>query len=278
MIFASKSYPFVPFSQLRYQNSCPFHTHDFFEISLVLSGSNINRIGETDYVQTPGDVSFLRPGESHELKALTPEVPADVYSHQDFYVPTDYMQKLCEVISDTLYEELLHSQTPIRLTLDQRQFELLNEKISLYNYLITRSDSSYCRALSKSMVYLLLDAFLKRQYDQSNPQPLWLQNFIQRLQQPDNLCKPINELCKFSNYSHGYLCLLFKKHMNVTLEKYVIRLKIQYAAKLLQDTQMSVAQIAGLAGYLNQCNFIKQFKNYYQCSPTKWRQLHNKTK
>lgn len=276
MIFATDMYPFSPFSQTRYQNFCKIHTHNFFEISVVLTGEIINCIEKREYRQKAGDAFFLRPGESHSLKPSADSPENVVYSHQDFYVNEDTFRALCDILSPELYANILNSPEAVHITLDQQHFNLIAEKISLNNYLFNNNFYNHCQTVTKSMIFLLLDAYQQKEVDQKNPLPAWLKTFICEIQSSENLTKPVNELYKLSNYSHGYLCVLFKKYMGTTLERYVINLKMKYATKLLQDSTLSIAQISGLCGYYNQCNFVKQFKKEFQCTPQKWRSFHRK--
>ena len=71
--------------------------------------------------------------------------------------------------------------------------------------------------------------------------------------------------------SEKYISRYFKEHFHITLSQYVAYLRLEYAKQLLQDTDISVTEVAMRSGYQNISYFIRSFKKTYGVSPLKYR-------
>ena len=63
---------------------------------------------------------------------------------------------------------------------------------------------------------------------------------------------------------------LFKKYMNMTINDYVIELRMKHAAYLLRDTYMNVNEAADYLGFSSVSYFSRVFKKYYGVSPSEY--------
>ncbi|MDI4646670.1 response regulator [Cohnella hashimotonis] len=74
--------------------------------------------------------------------------------------------------------------------------------------------------------------------------------------------------------SPAYLSRIFKQAYNENFNEYVNRLRMDAAAKLLQQADLKLEDISGMVGYGNVSYFLKKFKERYGCTPTAYRKLH----
>lgn len=81
----------------------------------------------------------------------------------------------------------------------------------------------------------------------------------------------VDELCAKFNYSKSYISHMFRKKSGYTLKHYCNLLKIRDAKLLLEQTQMSVTDIAFSAGFNSFSYFINTFKNIAGETPLAWR-------
>ena len=63
----------------------------------------------------------------------------------------------------------------------------------------------------------------------------------------------------------------FKKHLGVSCIEYVIQFRLRKAAELLQHSTLPVLEIAAQSGFNNLTNFNRQYKKYYQLTPSQYR-------
>lgn len=82
------------------------------------------------------------------------------------------------------------------------------------------------------------------------------------------------ELAKLANMSQNHFLNIFKKLNNLTPYNYIIRKRIEYALKLLDETDMSVLDIAYACGFNNTASFYSLFKKYIGKSPSEVRKLN----
>ena len=66
-------------------------------------------------------------------------------------------------------------------------------------------------------------------------------------------------------------CSYFKKRTKKTYIDFVNEVRVGYACKLLLTTQMSVLQICFDCGFNTVANFNRQFLNYYNMNPVKYK-------
>ena len=73
----------------------------------------------------------------------------------------------------------------------------------------------------------------------------------------------LDDAAQNAGVSSFYLSKLFKEEMNDTFVNYVTELKMEKAAHLLKETDMSIKEITAATGYNDQNYFSKIFKNRY---------------
>lgn len=81
----------------------------------------------------------------------------------------------------------------------------------------------------------------------------------------------LQSLAKDLNISVGYASYCFKKNMDMTIMKYVQKIKIERAKTLLKSTDSSILQISAQLGFYDQSHFSKTFKQLVGISPSSFR-------
>lgn len=76
------------------------------------------------------------------------------------------------------------------------------------------------------------------------------------------------DLSKICGISYSYIKKLFTLKFGLTPKKYLLHLKINYAADLLKHGGHTVQEIAELCGYTDVYFFSRQFKQHLGLSPT----------
>lgn len=82
----------------------------------------------------------------------------------------------------------------------------------------------------------------------------------------------LDEMSSFCNISKYHLCREFKRHIGFSPKEYIIKLRINQAQLLLQNTNISGYKIGIMCGFENEANFIRQFKKYSGMTPGKYRE------
>ena len=84
------------------------------------------------------------------------------------------------------------------------------------------------------------------------------------------------EAAKYVFLNEDYFSRVFRKETGTGYKEYVLKQKMDYAKKLLGDTDMSVALIASKVGYENFTNFTQMFRKYTGTTPTEYRKKYQK--
>lgn len=82
----------------------------------------------------------------------------------------------------------------------------------------------------------------------------------------------LHELGDRFGFTPEYLGKIFKKHTGETLSKYLTKLRMNEAKRLLlNNPEMSIQKIGELVGYKDDFYFSRAFKNYTGIQPSKFR-------
>lgn len=81
----------------------------------------------------------------------------------------------------------------------------------------------------------------------------------------------LNDVAKAVGYSKTYLTDLVKRQTGETVQRWIIKRRMEAACSLLLNTERSVHQIAEAVGYNDTNYFFYQFRQHYAITPQMWR-------
>lgn len=84
----------------------------------------------------------------------------------------------------------------------------------------------------------------------------------------------IAELAQKIGTTPRNLAAVFKKHLNVTPGRYYLQLRLRVAKELLNQTDLSLSNIALACGFKTQSHFSRSFRMAYGVSASQWRREH----
>jgi transcriptional regulator GlxA family with amidase domain len=79
------------------------------------------------------------------------------------------------------------------------------------------------------------------------------------------------ELCEAANLSERTLTRYFIQHIGESVGRYITRVRIGHACRMLVDTSLPVTVIAARSGFANVANFNRQFRAAKQTTPAEYR-------
>lgn len=86
----------------------------------------------------------------------------------------------------------------------------------------------------------------------------------------------IESLCTALYTSHSTLCKIFGEKYGISPMKKLTDLKMNTAAKLLAETDLSIKEAAIMSGYRDEIHFMKMFKKYFGMTATDYREMAKK--
>ena len=95
-------------------------------------------------------------------------------------------------------------------------------------------------------------------------------NFIKKNYHQEKL--PLRDLAREANTSYFYLCRLFKRELGVTFVQYVALTRVNAALRLLENVNLTIAQVSYAVGITDAQYFDRVFKRTLGCRPKEYRQ------
>jgi len=144
-------------------------------------------------------------------------------------------------------------------------------------------------SLYEASIYLkILELYILIGQDYINYQENFVNSKIQKQQEYSDkfifVCNYITEHCtedlsldevaRIAGFSKYHFSRLFKQFTNETFYKYLNKRRIEYAERLLANSEFSVTEVALQAGFPSLSAFIRMFKLFKQCTPTEFRNMH----
>lgn len=72
-------------------------------------------------------------------------------------------------------------------------------------------------------------------------------------------------------YSKTHFMAVFKQHAGTSCTEFIIQVRLNKACDLLMNTSDPILEIATAVGFNNLSNFNRQFKRYYELTPSQYR-------
>lgn len=85
------------------------------------------------------------------------------------------------------------------------------------------------------------------------------------------------EIAKAVQLSPGYLSVLFKKEVGLSVGEYIQKIKIEEAKNLIAYTSASLSEISSLLQFTDQSYFTKIFKKIEGCTPRQYKEKYSST-
>ena len=245
------------------------HEHEFCECIFVISGSGMHQSEKNPPVPVRrGDVLFIPIGGHH---AYT-EVHDLIIFNLLFYAPR-LPSVLLELYSSAAYKQVFlkkfvpGDKEDFPMTrLDEKTFSELE---TLLNFL-AQSDSHCCKMGIFVAILGRLCEVWKIPEEEKRP-PLDVFKLTAFMQQ--NFQRPLamKDLCRLAAMSTATLQRHFRAALGVPPMTYLHNLRLEHAAELLINTDLTLAEIAELSGFPQMPPFFRAFKKCYRVTPLQYR-------
>ncbi len=261
----------------------PKHRHNYVEVIYMCKGKTTHIIDGNEVVLEEGDLLFLNQNATQEI---LPAGRDDIAIN--FIIQPQFFDRAFEMIGadDNLLRDFLVGSLcedgrrtsylyfhvadvlPIQNLIENMIWSLLN------NQLNKRS----CNQLTMGLVFLhLLNHIEKmetggRAYRQEFE--VSVLNYVETKYKDGSLA----ELAELMGYSVYWMSHEIKKRTGMTYKELVQTKRMNQAAYMLINSQVSVAEIIRMVGYDNTSYFHRKFKERYRISPKEFRMQHQQNK
>ena len=134
-------------------------------------------------------------------------------------------------------------------------------------------DIQYLNELEKYMCRRIRSLFLELEEGsgqmQDNPLPYKIKNYIDLSYSDPNLC--LQSLSDAFNITTSYICIIFKKQYQKTINQYINEKRIEKSIEYLDHSDKKIKEISSLIGFPDSNYFIKVFKKITGITPKEYR-------
>ena len=226
------------------------HSHDFYEFVFYLSGDGETKIGSKKYHFKEGSYAFLEPGITHSEKH---------YGISRVFIVGFYVDD-SEPMPQTLFKEEDNPQI----------FDIVKELLKE-----NRNKDTYYDKFFVLYVETILTLLLREQ--KTNYSTIKNKNIERAVAYIDEYFFTeidLNKIASNSGYCTDRFRNIFKSVTGVTPKKYILDKRLNYAKKLLIETNDSVEEISLQSGFNYYSRFSLFFKEQTGMSPTEYRKQH----
>ena len=236
-----------------------YHSHDFFELIIFLKGNGKQYINGKEYLTHKDTVVLLKPGDSHCFLSQSEDIFLISLS-------IEYSEALRFFKVFNLERAILASKELIMFKVNN-----ISTKINFASWSSSKSPHDYeLKYLFCSSIKFYLD-YLNQNSDVSAN----LLNAIDKMKELQNLQTGIPAFVEFSNYSRSHLTKLIRKYYNISLQEFIMDMRLQTAYNSIILSSDCLEDIACSVGYSSFSHFNKIFKEKYGISPARLRKTKN---
>ncbi len=255
------------YTRKTFNENSVLHRHNYIEFFYVTKGHGLHVFNKSKELVEAGTACLLIPSDAH---GFVWDGKTE-FHHIDIMIESQYFKEACDFFYDGLFDEILNDEF-------QRSFRLSSEQIAFMNrlapYIFLPPDNAdhitSAKVLMTTIINLMLGDHLKKT---GNDSPEWLVSLLTKMNTYENFVLTIPELTKEFAYNADYMRRIFKQNLGTTMTDYFNRKKIDYAYRLLQNTDFSVERICEVIGINNISHFYHLFKAAYGKTPNAVRKL-----
>lgn len=247
------------------------HRHEFFEMSYVVDGSTEILLDHFRIKVKKGDFTIMNTNSMHTIDNSKPVTILNILVKQNC-LKADYMKYILsnDIFCTFFLKNAQNVSVPSFLYWKQVGSETMEQILSLM-----LEEYSQNQTMSDEIVKMQLGTLLAMI---SRIQPIYgvpvekgilihVMQYIHKHLDSANL----SELAQAMHYNTSYLSKRIKEETGKTFSELYQESRMQFAAELLQKTQMTLEAISARAGYYDISHFCRHFKKRYGFTPNDYR-------
>lgn len=258
-------------------DSVPTHIHDHIEINYMYSGTCLQIIDGHEVTLKKGQMTLIDTRTPHSIGYTGENDILINFLIKKDYLNNSFFSKLTDnnLITSFFINAISSNNNDLNYLIfntenNQRLQMFILEFIYEYYY-----PSLNSKEIRNSLFVLIILEMINTLDTSINLESITKSNsiIILTLQFLENnfLTCTLESTAKHLNINPCYLTTLLKKNLNLSYKELIITLKMQYATKLLINSDYTIEQIAHKSGYSNLSFFYKKFYNLFHCSPKEYR-------
>ena len=251
--------------QTSYKNSEFPHLHDFYELLLVIKGSQLFIVNDTRFILSESSLILIRPNDVHYKE----------YLGEGMHINVAFPQKTANDLFNYLGEGfrkdlLLKPNIPPYVFLTNTEKAIVQNSLESLN-LLEVYDTQTIRTHLRILLFELLTKYFAKLNMKNDNIPSWLMTALSEMKKKENFICGVPALVKLSGKRHEYLCRSLKKYIDMTPTGFINEQRLNYAANLLLHSDREIVDICLEAGFDNLSHFYHIFKKMFHTTPAEYR-------
>lgn len=239
------------------------HDHEFYECFWIETGTCFHFINGREEVLNAMDLVFIRPADRHAFqnKGSSPCLMINIA------FSAETARHLHTRYHDELDEQFFWSskKMPLAFSLDPDQVSDLKK--------LERNLDRGSRSLVRIETFLLelMTNVLAVSDEVPSETPHWLAAACEQVHDLEHLRRGVPALVDLTGKSHEHVSRTFRKIFGQSPSAYINRLRMEFAARNLEESNASIIDIALDCGTEDLSHFYKLFRSVYGTTPRKYR-------
>lgn len=233
--------------EVGYEDCLPNHSfgpdiREYYLIHYVKSGKGVFKTEKGEFEVNAGEAFLIKPGEVTTYTADSSEPWKYIWIGFNGRLANIFDRFEIPVIK--IESRIFYEMCEV-FNLETTKCEFLISKLFLLISQICESNSSHNDYINQAKAYINV-------------------NFVKPIK--------VSDIAGFLKLNRSYLCRIFKKKTGISLNQYIIKVRMEKAADYL-SRNLTVGEISAMVGYTDPYTFSRRFKSYYGSSPRKYKSL-----
>lgn len=243
------------------------HCHDYYELFLTVAGNIRHYVNGELTILEEGTLVLIRPNDTHGYM-----YDGEDYSFINLALDRDMFENMLIYAGGTFdRDKILKSALPPTAKLTELERDTVLKKFNGLNMLPTTDKHTARIKIRMLLLDVFTEYFCKQERQESSYAPSWLEETLVLMTTPENFTLGIERMTELSGKTREHLSRSVKKYTGKTLTEYINDLRINYAANLLKNTNLSITRICFDSGFGNMSRFYSYFNKTYGVSPLIYR-------
>lgn len=239
------------------------HTHDFYEVLVILEGEFIEHTPSKNFFLKKRTVHFVKPSDKHHL-STTGKYETNLL--RNIALDAVYFLECLKEVGITHTDNLFNP-----FELDTLAYQNYRNKVDLLLQLNNSEATNHF--LVKSILSDLFIHSLLTQ-DQRTDTPSWLKKVYLEMYKEENYVAGLPQLIHLSGKTQEHLTRAFKKYYHITPSDHINNIRLQAAASLLTTSDKKIIDIIYECGFNNISYFNRLFKRKFGVQPSVYQDYH----
>ncbi|MCS3464152.1 AraC family transcriptional regulator [Citrobacter sp. JUb117] len=255
-----------------------YHWHQCMEFLYIESGYGLVIVDNQRFTLKPGRLFVFPQNKLHKVKVDS--MGNNIYARTIVHVDPESMKSFIQPFESAYQTYMLFCSEESKVSIYD-----LTEHMSLMSQLITLSSAKYNNAsrtneLVSLYVLNLLHILPTGTFVNAGATGLTSPKIMNYIEKNFLHNIKLREIADYIGLSSGYTSRVFKNETGGTIQEYLIVRRIKHACFLLEDTQLTVSDIAKMSGFNHVTYFIKCFSQVVGITPLRYKKnntiKHNK--